>query len=160
MRTFVSHNSTIFIAELYLVSIPAVVTFYTMRDGYILSDIVIYYCHQCIFFVQVYLNVSEDCHMYLDIFKCISTYSKLPNVSQYISLPKTSLELFLLRCFHCQSVPSHLMISTRKIVLGTKKKKSFVHNCPTSKDFLSSFSLSTLPLTTTKTRRRKNDTTK
>ena len=111
-------------------------------------------------FVQVYLNVSEDCHIYLDIFKCISTYSKLPNVSQYISLPKTSLELFLLRCFHCQSVPSHLMISTRKIVLGTKKKKSFVHNCPTSKDFLSSFSLSTLPLTTTKTRRRKNDTTK
>ena len=121
------------------------------------SDTVINYCHQCILLCS---SLSEDCHLYLEIFKCISTFSKLPNVSQYISLPKTSLELFLLRCFHCQSVPSHLMISTRKIVLGTKKKKSCVHNCPTSKDFLSSFSLSTLPLTTTKTRRRKNDTTK
>ena len=94
-------------------------------------------------YFQMYLNIFE-------VAKCIPVHF----ASEYF------IRAFLLRCFHCQSVPSHLMISTRKIVLGTKKKKSFVHNCPTSKDFLSSFSLSTLPLTTTKTRRRKNDTTK
>ena len=109
--------------------------------------------------VQVYLNVSEDYHMYLNIFKCIPTFSKLPNVSQCtFRFRRLHQSFFLLRCFHCQSVPSHLMISTRKIVHGTKKKKSFVHNCPTSKDFLSSVSLSTLPLTTTKTRGREKMT--
>ena len=125
------------------------------------SDTVIYYCHQCILLCS---NVSKCIwrlpyvswyfQMYLNIFevaKCIPVHFASEDF----------IRAFLLRCFHCQSVPSHLMISTRKIVLGTKKKKSFVHNCPTSKDFLSSFSsLSTLPLTTTKTRRRKNDTTK